>query len=82
MSSRDDIASRVKRVIAENLCADREKVTDEASLIEDLSADSLDVLEVVMHLEEEFSIEIRDEEAELALTVSDVIKLVTGKVAP
>lgn len=65
---------RVKDIIVEQLGVDREEVTSEASFIEDLGADSLDTVELVMALEEEFDIEIPDEEAEKISTVGEAIE--------
>ena len=64
-----DIVERVKKIIAEQLGVELEKVTNEASFVEDLGADSLDTVELVMALEEEFETEIPDEEAEKITTV-------------
>ncbi|MEO2158561.1 MAG: acyl carrier protein [bacterium] len=74
----DDIASTVKRIIMEELGVDPGKVTNDASFVDDLGADSLDTVELVMAFEEEFDIEITDEDAEKMRTVSDVIKYVSG----
>ncbi|MGB1361013.1 MAG: acyl carrier protein [Alphaproteobacteria bacterium] len=68
-----DIANRVKEIIVENLDVDAGKVVPEASFIDDLGADSLDTVELVMQLEEEFSLEIPDDVAEKIATVQDVI---------
>ncbi len=76
MSSSGDIAERVKRIIVEQLGVSEEEVTPEASFIEDLGADSLDIVELVMALEEEYDIEISDEDAEKIQTVNDVISYV------
>lgn len=65
--------SRVLDIIAEQLQIDREQVTLEASFVDDLGADSLDTVELVMALEEEFDIEIPDEDAEKIRTVKDAI---------
>jgi len=65
---------RVKDIIVEQLGVDRDEVTSEASFIEDLGADSLDTVELVMALEEEFDIEIPDEEAEKISTVGEAIE--------
>lgn len=67
------IEDRVKEIIVEQLGVDSEEVTPEASFIDDLGADSLDTVELVMAFEEEFNIEIPDEEAEKILTVKDAI---------
>ncbi len=71
------IAERVKQIVAEQLGVDEEQVTDEASFMEDLGADSLDTVELVMALEEEFDVEISDEDAEKIQTVQDAVDYVT-----
>lgn len=68
-----DTAERVKKIVVEHLGVDAEKVTNQASFIDDLGADSLDTVELVMAFEEEFSIEIPDDAAENILTVQDAI---------
>jgi acyl carrier protein len=73
----DDVASKVKGIIIEELGIDPEKVTDVASFVDDLGADSLDTVELVMAFEEEFDIEIPDEDAEKMRTVADVIGYVS-----
>jgi acyl carrier protein len=65
---------RVKEIIAEQLGVDGDQVTENASFTDDLGADSLDTVELVMALEEEFDLEIPDEDAEKIVTVSDAIK--------
>jgi len=72
-------ASRVREIIAQELGVEQEKVTDEANFVEDLGADSLDTVELVMAFEEEFGIEIPDEDAEQMLTVGQAIKYLTEK---
>ena len=67
---------KIKKIIVDHLGVDAEKVTDEASFIDDLGADSLDTVELVMAFEEEFGAEISDSEAEKILTVGDAIKFV------
>ena len=67
---------RVKEIIAKELEVDSKQLTPEAKFIEDLGADSLDIVELVMALEEEFGNEIPDEQAEKLLTVGDVIKYI------
>ena len=67
---------KVKEVIASQLGVDLEEVTPEASFVDDLGADSLDTVELVMALEEEFGIEIPDEEAEKISTVNDAINYI------
>jgi len=67
------INERIKQIVAEQLGVDEDQVTKEASLMDDLGADSLDTVELVMALEEEFDIEISDEDAEKIQTVQDAI---------
>ena len=73
-----DVSSKVKKMAAEHLGVDDAKVTDEANFIDDLGADSLDTVELVMAFEEEFGSEISDSEAEKILTVGDAIKFIEG----
>ena len=68
-----ETADRVKKIVVEHLGVDAEKVTEEASFIDDLGADSLDIVEVVMAFEEEFGVEIPDDAAEKIATVKDAI---------
>ncbi|MDJ0930839.1 acyl carrier protein [Breoghania sp.] len=68
-----DIAERVKKIVIEHLGVDAEKVTDNASFIDDLGADSLDNVELVMAFEEEFGVEIPDDAAEAVQTVGDAV---------
>jgi acyl carrier protein len=68
-----DTANRVKKIVAEHLGVEESKVTESASFIDDLGADSLDTVELVMAFEEEFGCEIPDEAAEKILTVKDAI---------
>jgi acyl carrier protein len=70
------IEQRVKEIIVEQLGVNADQVTQEAKFIEDLGADSLDIVELVMALEEEFGNEIPDEQAEKLLTVGDVVKYI------
>ena len=74
-----DISQKVKKIVADHLGIDEQKVTDEASFIDDLGADSLDTVELVMAFEEEFGSEISDNEAEKILTVGDAIKFIENK---
>jgi acyl carrier protein len=69
-----DIAERVKKIVVEHLGVEPEKVTEGASFIDDLGADSLDTVELVMAFEEEFGCEIPDDAAETILTVGDAVK--------
>lgn len=71
-----DIADRVKKIVVEHLGVEEDKVTDSASFIEDLGADSLDTVELVMAFEEEFGLEIPDDAAEKILTVKDAIDFI------
>ncbi|MCQ8184987.1 acyl carrier protein [Parvularcula maris] len=71
-----DIAARVQKITAENLDVDASKVEPKASFIDDLGADSLDIVELVMAFEEEFDIEIPDDAAENIQTVGDAIKFI------
>ena len=75
------ISDRVRAIIAEQLGVKLEVVTEAVSFIEDLGADSLDTVELVMALEEEFGIEIPDEDAEKMVTVGDAIKYIDQKAA-
>jgi len=74
-----DISSKVKKMVADHLGVDEIKVTDEANFIDDLGADSLDTVELVMAFEEEFGSVISDSEAEKILTVGDAIKFIESK---
>lgn len=71
-----DVFERIKAIIVEQLDVEEDKVTMEASFREDLEADSLDVVELVMELEDEFDLEIADEEAEKINTVGDAVKYI------
>lgn len=74
-----EIADRVKELVVEQLGVEPEEVTDEASFVEDLGADSLDIVELVMAFEEEFDLEIPDEDAEKIQTVGNAIEYIKGK---
>ena len=74
-----DIADRVRKIVVEHLGVEEDKVVDNASFIDDLGADSLDTVELVMAFEEEFGSEISDSEAEKILTVGDAVKFIEGK---
>jgi acyl carrier protein len=69
-----DIGERVKKIVVEHLGVEPDKVTEQASFIDDLGADSLDTVELVMAFEEEFACEIPDDAAETILTVGDAVK--------
>ena len=71
-----DLEAKVKSIIAEQLGVEEAEVTDDASFVDDLGADSLDTVELVMALEEEFGIEIPDEDAEKISSVSDAINYI------
>ena len=75
-----DVEAKVKEIIVEQLGVDAEEVTTGASFIEDLGADSLDTVELVMALEEEFDLEIPDEDAEKIAKVQDAVAYITSKV--
>ena len=76
-----EISDKVKKMVADHLGVEESKVNDEANFIDDLGADSLDTVELVMAFEEEFGSEISDSEAEKILTVGDAIKFIEGKSA-
>ena len=71
-----EIADRVKKIVVEHLGVEPDKVTESASFIDDLGADSLDIVELVMAFEEEFDLEIPDEDAEKITTVGDAISYI------
>lgn len=75
------IGDKIKSVIAEQLGVKPEEVTDQAKFVDDLGADSLDTVELVMALEEEYGIEIPDEDAEKLTTVGDAMKYIEEKLA-
>jgi len=74
-----EITEKVKKIVADHLGVEESKVVEEASFIDDLGADSLDTVELVMAFEEEFGSEISDSEAEKILTVGDAIKFIANK---
>ena len=74
-----DITDRVKKIVVEHLNVDEEKVSDDASFIDDLGADSLDTVELVMAFEEKFGIEIPDDAAETIQTVQNAIDFIESK---
>ena len=76
-----DTLEKVKKIIVEQLGMDEEEVTAKASFVDDLGADSLDTVELVMAFEEEFDIEIPDEDAEKITTVQDAVTYIDGHLA-
>lgn len=73
------VFDKIREIIVEQLDVDEDKVTTEASITEDLGADSLDVVDLVMSIEESFDIEIPDEEVENIKTVGDIVKFIEAK---
>ena len=71
-----ETGDRVKKIVVEHLGVEPDKVTEDASFIDDLGADSLDIVELVMAFEEEFGIEIPDDAAESIVTVGDAVKFI------
>jgi acyl carrier protein len=80
MNDISELEEKVRDIIVEELGVEREKLTDEASFMEDLGADSLDTVELVMAFEKEFDIDIPDEEAEKLRTVGEAMKYLHEKV--
>ena len=78
--SSEQVFDKVKEVIVEQLGVAEDSVTEEASFIDDLGADSLDIVELIMALEEEFDIEIPDSDAEKVVTVGDVVDYIKENV--
>jgi acyl carrier protein len=76
-----EIAQKVKQIIVEQLGVDESQVDDNASFVDDLGADSLDIVELVMAFEEAFEIEIPDEDAEKIITVKDAIDYIQNRVS-
>ena len=74
-----DVATKLKKMVVDHLGVEESKVVEEANFIDDLGADSLDTVELVMAFEEEFGSEISDTEAEKILTVGDAIKFIESK---
>lgn len=73
------VFDKIREIIVEQLDVDEDKVTSDASITEDLGADSLDVVDLVMSIEESFDIEIPDEEVENIKTVGDIVKFIEAK---
>jgi acyl carrier protein len=80
MASEDKVEERVKKIIVENLGVEEDDVVSEAKFVDDLGADSLDTVELVMAFEEAFDIEIPDEDAEKILTVGKAIDYIKEKI--
>ncbi len=76
-----DIADRIKKIVVEHLDTDESKITETANFIDDLGADSLDVVELVMAFEEEFDIEIADDAAEKINTFGDAVNFIAEQTA-
>jgi len=76
VASQEEIFQKLKGIVVEQLGVDEEDVTMEAAFVEDLNADSLDLVELIMSLEEEFSLEISDEEAEHITTVTEAVEFI------
>ncbi|MGF1445590.1 MAG: acyl carrier protein [Pikeienuella sp.] len=76
-----DIAERIKKIVVEHLDVEEDKITEQASFIDDLGADSLDTVELVMAFEEEFGIEIPDDAAESIQTFGDAVEFISKKAA-
>ncbi len=81
MAVTENLEERVKKIITEQLAVDAAEVTPQAQFVQDLGADSLDTVELVMALEEEFDIEIPDEDAEKIKTVGEAINYIKDKAA-
>ena len=77
----DEIKGKIKKIVADHLGIEEEKVTEEASFIDDLGADSLDTVELVMAFEEEFDIEIPDDAAETIQTFGDAVNFIKEKIS-
>ena len=75
----ENISNKVKKIVADHLGIEESKVTEESSFIDDLGADSLDTVELVMAFEEEFGSEMSDSDAEKILTVGDAVKFIENK---
>jgi len=78
-ATKDEIRAKIKKIVVENLGVSEDQVTDDAQFIQDLGADSLDQVELVMQLEEEFGADIRDEDADKLNTVGDAINYIAAR---
>ncbi|MBN2374103.1 acyl carrier protein [bacterium] len=76
----EDVKDKVTKIIVDQLGVDQKEVTMQASFVDDLGADSLDIVELIMALEEEFDIEISDESAEKIATVQDAVDFIKGHI--
>jgi acyl carrier protein len=76
VASQEEIFQKLKGIVVEQLGVDEEEVTMDSSFVEDLNADSLDLVELIMSLEEEFGLEISDEQAEQITSVSDAVEFI------
>jgi acyl carrier protein len=76
-----DVAAKVKSIIVEKLAVDENEVTPTASFTNDLGADSLDIVELIMEFEKEFGVSIPDEDAEKIVTVGDAVAYIKGQIA-
>lgn len=76
VANKEQVFDKVKEIIVDQLGVDEEEVTAEASFVDDLGADSLDIVELIMALEEEFGLEIPDDEAEKIATVNDAVEYI------
>ena len=79
--TKEEIRAKIKKIVVENLGVSEDQVTDDAQFSQDLGADSLDQVELVMSLEEEFGAEIRDEDADSLNTVGDAINYIEKRIA-
>ena len=75
--SKEDILNHIKKIVVDKLDVNESKITENAKFIDDLGADSLDTVELIMQFEEEFGLEIPDEEAEKILSVSDALEYIS-----
>jgi acyl carrier protein len=78
-ASREEVFERVKEVLVEQLGVDESQITDEASFAEDLDADSLDLVELIMELEDQFGVKISDEDAQSILTVGQAVDFISAR---
>ena len=81
MASREEVHEQVREILVERLDIDESDVTEEASLRDDLKADSLDLVELIMDLEERFGVKISDEEAQSIGTVGEAVEFIVGQAA-